>query len=115
MRLETLRTYLLKKKGATEECPFGPETLVFKVAGKMFALVAWEETPLRMTLKCDPDHALHLRANYKAVQPGYYMNREHWNTIALDGTIPTDGRARVDLRTSKPKPALQFYPDTLQS
>jgi len=90
MRLETLRTYLLKKKGATEECPFGPETLVFKVAGKMFALVAWEETPLRMTLKCDPDLALHLRANYKAVQPGYYMNKEHWNTITLDGTIPND-------------------------
>lgn len=90
MELGTLCTYLIEKKGATEEHPFGPEALVFKVMGKMFALVAWEEVPLRITLKCDPDDALALRDQYKAVQPGYYMNKKHWNTITLDGSIPSD-------------------------
>ena len=87
MKLEQLQTYLINKKGAVEETPFGPETLVFKVMGKMFALVAWEETPTGVTLKCDPNFALALRAQYEAVQPGYYMNKKHWNTITLDGSI----------------------------
>ncbi|MBE9524651.1 MAG: MmcQ/YjbR family DNA-binding protein [Chloroflexi bacterium] len=91
MKLDQLRKKLLKKKGAVEETPFGPETLVFKVMGKMFALVAWDETPLRVTLKCDPDLALALRAQFEAVQPGYYMNKKHWNTITLDGCI-SDGQ-----------------------
>ena len=56
----------------------------------MFALVAWNETPLRVTLKCDPDDALALRAQYEAVQPDYYMNKAHWNTITLDGSIPDE-------------------------
>ena len=90
MKLETLHTYLLKKKGAAEEHPFGPEALVFKVMGKMFALVAWEDIPLRITLKGNPDDALALRDQYEAVQPGYYMNKKHWNTITLDGSIPND-------------------------
>ncbi len=90
MKLEPIRTYLLKKKGVVEETPFGPEALVFKVIGKMFALVAWEEPPLRITLKCDPDLALTLRTQYKAVQPGYYMNKKHWNTITLDGSISNE-------------------------
>lgn len=87
MKLELLRKYLQSNKGTVEDTPFGPEALVFKVKGKMFALVAWEETPLRVTLKCDPDDALALRAQYQAVQPGYYMNKKHWNTITLDGSI----------------------------
>ena len=87
MKLEPTRTYLLKKKGVVEDTPFGPEALVFKVIGKMFALVAWKETPLRITLKCDPDIASTLRTQYKAVQPGYYMNKRYWNTITLDGSI----------------------------
>jgi len=90
MKLEPIRAHLLEKKGATEETPFGPEALVFKVVGKMFALVAWQETPLRITLKCDPDLALALRSQYKAVQPGYYMSKKHWNTITLDGSIPDE-------------------------
>ena len=88
MNLEPIRTYLLKKKGTTEEQPFGPDALVFKVMGKMYALLAWEQTPLRITLKCNPDDALALRDQYKAVQPGYYMNKRHWNTVTLDGSIP---------------------------
>jgi predicted DNA-binding protein (MmcQ/YjbR family) len=90
MQLDLLRAYLLNKKGATEERPFGPETLVFKVMGKMFALVAWEARPLRVNLKCDPELALALRNQYQAVQPGYHMNKNHWNTVTLDGAIPDD-------------------------
>ena len=90
MELEPLRDYLGKKAGTTEELPFGPDALVFKVMGRMFALVAWETTPLRITLKCDPDDALALRAMYEAVQPGYYMNKRHWNTVTLDGTVPDE-------------------------
>jgi len=87
MQLEALRSYLMEKKGVTEEQPFGPDALVYKVMGKMFALIAWEEMPLRITLKCDPEHAVVLRKTYEAVRPGYYMSKRHWNTITLDGTI----------------------------
>ena len=90
MKLESLRAYLLKKKGASENFPFGPEVMVFKVEGKMFALVFLEDSPLSMNLKCDPDLAMHLREFYKAVQPGYHMNKKHWNTIYLDGSVPDD-------------------------
>ena len=86
--LEDLRAYLVGKPHATEEYPFGPETLVLKVAGKLFALVGINEAPLRLTLKCDPIDAPFLRDTYQAIQPGYYMNKRHWNTITLDGSIP---------------------------
>ncbi len=88
MELEMLRQYLRNKKGSTEEIPFGPEVLVFKVLGKMFALVAWQAAPLRISLKCDPDDALALRDMYEAVIPGYHLNKKHWNTIILDESIP---------------------------
>ncbi len=88
LSVDDLRHYLLAKKGVTEEQPFGPDVLVFKVMGKMFALLAWQDAPLRITLKCDPDDALALRQQYAAVQPGYHMNKRHWNTITLDGGIP---------------------------
>lgn len=87
MDLETLRRDLLARPGTTEETPFGPEALVYKVAGKMFALVAWDEDPLHLTVKCDPDQAMFLRDLYPAVRPGYHMNKVHWNTITLDGSI----------------------------
>jgi predicted DNA-binding protein (MmcQ/YjbR family) len=87
MNFEPLRKNILTKKGTIEDTPFGAESLVFKVMGKMFALVAWDEIPLRVTLKCDPDLAQILRAQYQAVQPGYYMNKKHWNTITLDESI----------------------------
>jgi len=88
--LAPLRAYLLAKAGTTEEEPFGPEALVFKVLGKMFALVAWQETPLTISLKCDPLLAELLRTTYAAVQPGYHLNKRHWNTVTLDGSIPTE-------------------------
>ena len=78
---------VLAKKGAVEDYPFGPEAAVYKVMGKMFALAAWEEKPLRVTLKCDPDEAQALRSLFEAVKPGYYMNKEHWNTVTLDGSM----------------------------
>ncbi len=88
MKLEELRKILLEKRRTTEETPFGPQALVYKVMGKMFALIAWEEDPISISLKCDPDLALALRAQYPAVIPGYHMNKKHWNTITLDGSIP---------------------------
>jgi len=90
MDLERLRAYLLAKPGAVEDFPFDPVTLVVKVGGKMFALVGLDETPLRLNLKCDPLKAEVLREYYPAVLPGYHMNKRHWNTLVLDGSIPTD-------------------------
>lgn len=88
MNLEQLRAILLSKKGATEERPFGPEALVFKVMGKMFALVPDADPAPSISLKCDPSQALFLRDLYPAVKPGYHLNKQHWNTITLDGTVP---------------------------
>jgi predicted DNA-binding protein (MmcQ/YjbR family) len=90
MNFESLRQYLLGKPGASEEFPFGPSAMVFKVRGKMFALIAVQETPMRLNLKCDPELALHLRAMYEAVKPGYHMNKKHWNTVTIDGTLPDE-------------------------
>ena len=87
MHLEAFRDYCLKKSGATEETPFGEDTLVFKVAGKMFALAGLDEVPARANLKCDPDRALELRDRYEEVQPGYHMSKKHWNTVELEGGI----------------------------
>lgn len=68
--------------------PFGPTALVYKIlAAKMFALISWNEDPLRINLKCDPMYALFLREQHAAIKPGYHMNKRHWNTITLDGTI----------------------------
>ena len=88
MNVESFRDYCLGKAGTTEGTPFGPEDIVFKVAGKMFAILALEEVPPRANLKCDPDLALELRDRYEQVLPGYHMNKKHWNTVVLDGVIP---------------------------
>ncbi|RRB06972.1 MmcQ/YjbR family DNA-binding protein [Larkinella rosea] len=87
MNIETLRQYCLSKNGATESFPFGEETLVFKVGGKMFALTSLNDAPLSVNLKCDPERAAELREQYQAVRPGYHMNKVHWNTVLIDGTI----------------------------
>jgi len=89
-QLDPLRAYLLAKPGVTEELPFGPDALVFKVLGKMFALVAWQASPLSISLKCDPNLALLLRDTYAAVTPGYHLNKRHWNSVLLDGEVPED-------------------------
>jgi predicted DNA-binding protein (MmcQ/YjbR family) len=72
-----------------ETTPFGPDILVYKVCGKMFALTSPDSFPTKVNLKCDPDHALELRDDYDAVKPGYHMNKKHWNTVTLDGSIPS--------------------------
>ncbi|MGE4289535.1 MAG: MmcQ/YjbR family DNA-binding protein [Salinivirgaceae bacterium] len=86
MNIEAIRTYCLNKKGTEEAMPFGDDTLVFKVMGKMFALTNLEGE-LTLNLKCDPDLALDLREQYPAVLPGYHMNKQHWNTIVMDGSV----------------------------
>ena len=88
MDVESFREYCLAKQGATEGTPFGETVLVFKVAGKMFALVALDQIPATANLKCDPDLALELRDRYEQVRPGYHMNKKHWNTIEIESGIP---------------------------
>jgi predicted DNA-binding protein (MmcQ/YjbR family) len=83
------REYCLAKKGATEDTPFGETVLVFKVGGKMFGLMSLDEIPATANLKCDPDLALELRDRYEQVQPGYHMNKKHWNTIEIESGIPS--------------------------
>ena len=88
MELEALKHYLLAKPATTEEIPFGPQALVYKVAGKMFALVAWDEEPMRISLKCDPERALALREVFPGVRGAYHFNKRHWNMVDLDGSVP---------------------------
>ncbi|MEU8886468.1 MmcQ/YjbR family DNA-binding protein [Streptomyces sp. NPDC048442] len=83
-----LRALCLEFNEAVEEFPFGPETSVFKVLGKMFALSALDSVPLSVNLKCDPENALRLRGEHPAIVPGWHMNKRHWNTVTLDGTVP---------------------------
>jgi len=97
MDFPTLRAYLAARPGASEDFPFGPTTLVAKVGGRMFALVFTGAEPLRVNLKCDPLKAEVLRGYYSAVLPGYHMNKRHWNTVVIDGSIPeTELRAMID-------------------
>jgi len=83
-----LRACCLARSGAVEEFPFGPETSVFKVGGKIFAICALDSAPLRVSLKCDPELVPDLRASYPAIAPGYHLNKRHWNTVTLDGSLP---------------------------
>src|SRR6266481_8583949 len=88
MDLEQFREYCLSRVAATESMPFGEGVLVFKVAGKIFALAALDEFPTTVNLKCDPDLALELRDRYEQVRPGYHMNKKHWNTVEIDSGVP---------------------------
>lgn len=86
MNIESFRNYCLSLNDTTEEFPFGPQTMVFKVKGKIFALTDIENFS-RINLKCDPELVIELRERYPAVQPGYHMNKKHWNTILMDHSI----------------------------
>jgi predicted DNA-binding protein (MmcQ/YjbR family) len=90
LSLEGLCAYCTAKPGAQATFPFGPETLVFKVSGKMFALMGMHAAPLWVSLKCDPEFAELLRAKYDAVEPGYHLNKRHWNSVRLDGSVPEE-------------------------
>ena len=88
MDAEELHRICLSFPGTVEERPFGPETTTFKVAGKIFALSGLEREPLRVSLKCEPELAEQLRASHPAIVPGYHLNKRHWNTVTLDGSLP---------------------------
>jgi predicted DNA-binding protein (MmcQ/YjbR family) len=87
MDIENIRDYCLKKDDVEETLPFGPDTLVYKVNGKIFLLMGMDSEPLSFNVKCNPDLALELRENYACVQPGYHMNKKHWNTVTVDGSV----------------------------
>lgn len=97
MDLEDFREYCLRKRGATESTPFGRDTLVFKIGGKIFAIASLDDVPPHVNLKCDPERALDLRDRYEEVRPGYHMNKRHWNTVELSGRIsPNELREWID-------------------
>jgi predicted DNA-binding protein (MmcQ/YjbR family) len=87
MNVETLREYCLSKKAVTEDFPFGEDTLVFRVKNKILLLVSLSSNPLQFNAKCEPEKAIELREQYDAIQPGYHMNKKHWNTIVIDGSL----------------------------
>lgn len=91
-----LKAYLLAKKSADETYPFGPEAIVFKVKGKLFAIVSEQgEGAIHINLKCDPDEAQALRDVFESVKPGYHMNKKHWNTVCLPGDVPAGELRRM--------------------
>jgi predicted DNA-binding protein (MmcQ/YjbR family) len=87
MTADALRDKCLAMPGAVEEFPFGPAPSVFKVGGKIFAISDLGSRPLQVSLKCEPDLAVQLRATYPAIAPGYHLNKRHWNTVTVDGSI----------------------------
>ena len=89
MNIESLHHFAMSL-GEVEDCqPFGPDNIVYKVNSKMFLLIATDESPLKFNVKCQPELALELRERYSCILPGYHMNKKHWNTIVVDGNIPT--------------------------
>ena len=87
MDIESFTDYCLSKRAVTESFPFGGDTLVFKVMGKMFALTGLDQVPLTANLKCDPEKAIELREAYEEIRPGFHMHKSHWNTIVLEGML----------------------------
>lgn len=87
MNIEELRDFVLSLKDVDESFPFGEDTLVFKTSNKIFLLVSLSSVPLQFNVKCDPDYAIELREQYPCILPGYHMNKQHWNTIIIDGTL----------------------------
>ncbi len=90
MFADEARDLLLARPAAEEGTPFGPEVLVYKVGGKMFATLSPEDVPARMNLKCDPERAIDLREEHESILPGYHMNKRHWNTLVLDQSLNGD-------------------------
>ncbi len=89
MNIESFRAYCLAKQEVTESFPFDADTLVFKVANKMFALTSLQEA-FRINLKCDPERAVQLRQEHACILPGYHMSKKHWNTVIVDGSLSVD-------------------------
>ncbi len=89
MDAELVREYCLLKKATTEDQPFGPDVLTFRVGGKIYLLLSLDSFPSQFNVKCDPERALDLRAKHPSIIPGYHMNKKHWNTVILNGTLST--------------------------
>jgi predicted DNA-binding protein (MmcQ/YjbR family) len=87
MNIEDLRDFVLSLKDVSESFPFGVDTLVFKTDNKIFLLVSLSSSPLQFNVKCDPEKATELREQYLCILPGYHMNKKHWNTIIIDGSL----------------------------
>lgn len=87
MNIDIIRDHCLSLPYVTEDMPFDQTTLVFRVGGKMFALTDLEASPVSCTLKCDPERALQLREHYDSIKPGYHMNKQHWNSVYIDGDV----------------------------
>ncbi|MCW3123808.1 MAG: MmcQ-like protein [Flavipsychrobacter sp.] len=87
MNVDDILTYCLAKPDVEEGFPFGEETLVFKVKGKIFLLLGLESEPLQFNAKCDPERAIELREEYSCIIPGYHMNKKHWNSVIIDNTL----------------------------
>ena len=87
---EGLMAYLENKPAVTSDFPFGLDTRVFRVGNKIFVLMSWDQDPIRISLKAEPTDAVILRQTYPAVTPGYHLNKQHWNTLVCDGSVPDD-------------------------
>lgn len=85
MNVEILREFILFQKYVTEDMPFGPDVLCFRIGGKIFGFIPLNEDPARINLKCDPERVDELRSEYACIRPGYHMNKRHWNTVLLEG------------------------------
>lgn len=90
MQFDELKKFLIDKPGSKLELPFGPESVVFKVMGKMFIVIAWQSDPIFISIKTDPELGVRLREKYPAIRPGYHFNKHHWSTIILDGSLPDE-------------------------
>lgn len=99
MNIEEIRDYALSFKNVSESFPFGEDTLVFKVDNKIFLLASLTSEVLQFNVKCDPEYAIELREQYPAILPGYHMNKKHWNTVIVDGTL-TSGQLREFIKNS---------------
>jgi predicted DNA-binding protein (MmcQ/YjbR family) len=89
MNVEELREFALNMQNVEENFPFGEDTLVFKTNNKIFLLLSLSSVPIQFNVKCDPERALELREEFAAIKPGYHMNKKHWNTIVIDGSLST--------------------------
>ncbi len=89
MHIEEFRTYCLSKAHVSEEFPFGPDTLVYKVKGKMFALTGLDDAEFKVNLKVNPERGIELRETYSDIQPGFHMNKVHWITVLFEGGLPS--------------------------
>jgi len=89
-RMEILRDYMLSKPHTSDDFPFGPQAMVFRVAGKIFGIMSWEENPVVISLKCDPERAVRLRESHSGITGAWHLNKTHWNGVTMDDSVSID-------------------------